>query len=234
MCLKTFLGMCCNPKPGHNHWEAYYARNGNAIFMNIKLIPKAAPEGTTEEPAAQKISKLAIGKPGGIDADTDKYETILTVGCKLCNTELPLSHPEVASMVDSVMMANSAFNAGAIAEWEVELNTCPCTNNLDQSLVTGAINAKSMAKCAKCDLNSNLWLCMHCGHLGCGRRYYDGTGGNNHGVEHWEETGHGVALKLGTITPEGGASIHCYKCDDDVLDNKLAEHLAKFGIDVAT
>ena len=131
MCLKTFLGMCCNPKPGHNHWEAYYARNGNAIFMNIKLIAKAAPEGTTEEPAAQKISKLAIGKPGGIDADTDKYETILTVGCKLCNTELPLSHPEVASMVDSVMMANSAFNAGAIAEWEVELNTCPCTNNLD-------------------------------------------------------------------------------------------------------
>ena len=91
-----------------------------------------------------------------------------------------------------------------------------------------------MASCSKCDLKSNLWLCMTCGHLGCGRRYYDGSGGNNHGVEHWETTGHGVALKLGTITPEGSASIHCYKCDDDVLDDKLAEHLAVLGIDVST
>jgi len=90
-----------------------------------------------------------------------------------------------------------------------------------------------MAKCAKCDLKSNLWLCMVCGHLGCGRRYYDGSGGNNHGVDHWDETQHSVALKLGTITPEGSASIHCYKCNDDVLDNKLVEHLAKFGIEMA-
>ncbi len=44
---------------------------------------------------------------------------------------------------------------------------------------------------------------------------------------------HPVALKLGTITPEGTASIHCYACDDDVLDNKLKEHLAIFGIDIA-
>ena len=100
--------------------------------------------------------------------------------------------------------------------------------------MSGAINAKSMAKCGQCDLKSNLWLCIVCGHLGCGRKYYDGTGGNNHGVEHWEQSGHGVALKLGTITPEGGASIHCYKCDDDVIDDKLREHLAVFGIDVST
>ena len=75
---------------------------------------------------------------------------------------------------------------------------------------------------------------MTCGHLGCGRKYYDGTGGNNHGVDHWDQTKHSVALKLGTITPEGSASIHCYKCDDDVLDSKLAEHLAVLGIDVTT
>ena len=90
-----------------------------------------------------------------------------------------------------------------------------------------------MAKCEDCDLKTNLWLCLHTGHLGCGRRYYDGSGGNNHAVEHYERTGWPVALKLGTITPEGTASIHCYKCDDDVLDNNLKEHLAVFGIDIA-
>ena len=91
-----------------------------------------------------------------------------------------------------------------------------------------------MAKCSSCDLKSNLWLCMNCGHLGCGRRYYDGSGGNNHGVDHAESTGHAVALKLGTITPEGTASIHCYQCDDDVIDPNLKEHLAIYGIDIAS
>lgn len=91
-----------------------------------------------------------------------------------------------------------------------------------------------MACCEECDLKSNLWLCMSTGHLGCGRKYYDGSGGNNHAVDHWEKTGNPVALKLGTITPEGTASIHCYKCDDDVLDPKLAEHMAVLGIDIST
>ena len=53
-------------------------------------------------------------------------------------------------------------------------------------------------------------------------------------VDHWEATGNPVALKLGTITPEGAASIHCYACDEDVKDSKLAEHLAVLGIDIAT
>ena len=90
-----------------------------------------------------------------------------------------------------------------------------------------------MAQCSKCDLKSNLWINLHDGNLGCGRRYYDGSGGNNHAVEHYEATGHQLAVKLGTITPEGNASIHCYKCDVDVFDPKLAEHLAVFGIEVA-
>ena len=81
-------------------------------------------------------------------------------------------------------------------------------------------------------MRSNLWLCLTCGHLGCGRKNYDGSGGNNHGVEHFENTGHGVNVKIGTITPEGKASIHCYKCDEEVLDHDLAAHLKVIGIDV--
>ena len=73
---------------------------------------------------------------------------------------------------------------------------------------------------------------MHCGHLGCGRRYHDGSGGNHHAVEHGDVAKHPLALKLGTITPEGGASIYCYACDNDVKDEMLAEHMAKLGIDI--
>jgi len=70
--------------------------------------------------------------------------------------------------------------------------------------------------------------------LGCGRKNYDGSGGNNHGVEHFNKTGHCVNVKIGTITPEGKAAIHCYKCDDEVLDHDLAAHLSVIGIDVAS
>lgn len=37
---------------------------------------------------------------------------------------------------------------------------------------------------------------------------------------------------MGTITPEGKASVHCYTCDDDVIDENLPAHLIKLGINV--
>ena len=68
--------------------------------------------------------------------------------------------------------------------------------------------------------------------MGCGRKNYDGSGGNNHGVEHFRETNHPLVVKLGTITPDGNASVHCYQCGDEVVDNYIKDHLANFGINV--
>ena len=51
--------------------------------MNIKLTPKAIDE-STGQPKPQQITKLAIGKPGGIDAETDKYDTSVVVHCREC------------------------------------------------------------------------------------------------------------------------------------------------------
>ena len=42
------------------------------------------------------------------------------------------------------------------------------------------------------------------GNILCGRKYFDGTGGNNHAVEHFKTTGFPIAVKLGTITASGG------------------------------
>jgi ubiquitin carboxyl-terminal hydrolase 5/13 len=38
---------------------------------------------------------------------------------------------------------------------------------------------------------------------------------------------------MGTITPDGKASIYCYKCNDDVLDTKLGEHMHRLGVKIA-
>ena len=88
---------------------------------------------------------------------------------------------------------------------------------------TGAI-------CSQCELGGNLWLCLTCGSLGCGRPQFGGGGGNGHGLAHFDQTAHPVALKLGTITPEGTADIYCYSCNDARLDPKLKAHCATFGI----
>jgi uncharacterized UBP type Zn finger protein len=105
--------------------------------MNLKLIPKAVDQSSGQL-KPQQVTKLAIGKPGGVDAETDKYDTHVVVRCRACINagllgELPLDHPRVASLVDSVLLAQSAYNQSAVSEWELELKSCFHIKNLDQS-----------------------------------------------------------------------------------------------------
>ena len=83
-----------------------------------------------------------------------------------------------------------------------------------------------------CDLKGNLWLCLQCGNLGCGRAQFGGIGVNIHGLKHTELTSHAVAVKLGSITPEGTADIYCYACNEERTDPEIAQHLAHWGINI--
>lgn len=65
------------------------------------------------------------------------------------------------------------------------------------------------------------------------RFLFAGSGGNNHALEYFNETGYPLAVKLGTITAEGG-DVYSYDEDDMVEDPKLAQHLAHFGINIAS
>lgn len=84
-----------------------------------------------------------------------------------------------------------------------------------------------------CDLKENLWLCLECGNLGCGREQVGGIGGNSHGLRHTDLTKHAVAVKLGSLTPEGTADVYCYTCNDERSDPGLTDHLAHWGINIA-
>ncbi|RXG61252.1 Ubiquitin carboxyl-terminal hydrolase 5, partial [Armadillidium vulgare] len=110
-------------------------------------------------------------------------------------------------------------------------------------------------KCSNCDKTDNLWMNLSDGTILCGRRQLDGSGGNNHAVEHYQKTGRNsyltnifslffmmsdrvisrypLAVKLGTITSEGKADVFSYDEDDMVIDPNLVTHLSKFGINVA-
>jgi ubiquitin carboxyl-terminal hydrolase 5/13 len=90
-----------------------------------------------------------------------------------------------------------------------------------------------LGHCSMCDLKSNLWLCLQCGNLGCGRSQFGAVEGNSHGLAHSNATQHSVAVKLGSITPEGTADIYCYSCNEERTDPELAAHLAHWGINIA-
>lgn len=60
-----------------------------------------------------------------------------------------------------------------------------------------------------------------------------GSGGNNHAVAHYEQTKYPLAVKLGTITPDG-ADVYSYDEDDMVEDPHLSQHLSHFGIDITS
>ena len=82
-------------------------------------------------------------------------------------------------------------------------------------------------------MKENLWLCLQCGNLGCGRSQFGGSGGNSHALGHFTAFEHPVAVKLGSITPEGTADIYCYACNDEKVDPELAAHLSYWGINIA-
>ena len=68
----------------------------------------------------------------------------------------------------------------------------------------------------------------------CYRKFFDGSGGNNHALEHYAEKKYPLAVKLGTITPDGKADVFSYAEDAMVSDPYLAKHLAHFGINITS
>lgn len=122
--------------------------------------------------------------------------------------------------------------------------TAPSTSNLNSSNSTpnSTLNPKEpnvqtqkrKDSCSECSVAENLWLCLTCGNIGCGRAHFDGTGGNSHARTHNSLTSHPLACKLGTISADGLADVFCYVCDDDVLDTGLGDRLALLGIDVGS
>lgn len=100
-------------------------------------------------------------------------------------------------------------------------------------VVSHADSDADLGGCSMCNLKENLWLCLECGNLGCGRTQVGGVKGNSHGLKHTELTSHTVAVKLGSLTPEGTADIYCYACNEERTDPELAHHLAHWGINIA-
>ncbi|QRW15287.1 ubiquitin carboxyl-terminal hydrolase [Ceratobasidium sp. AG-Ba] len=223
VCLTCFNGGCLSEE--RHHARTHFERTGHNWSLNIQRRTKPRLQRDDGEPP---LKRLAIIE----DRDEDKYDIKTTLRCWGCNSfAAPEIGPFVTPLVNGVLASLSSARQSEVKAWEEELEPCEHTLTIDQSTATGKPPG---LHCARCELKDNLWLCLTCGALGCGRSQYGGTGGNGHGLKHWEETQHPVSVKVGTITAEGAADAYCYACDESRVDPELAHHLKNVGINVAT
>jgi ubiquitin carboxyl-terminal hydrolase 5/13 len=222
VCLFCFNGGC----PGErNHSLLHVQAHNHPLVLNIKRTRKQV---IREEPP-QKITKLAIAA----QTEADLYDTTTQVKCYECGVDdVDKSSGKLAAVVDAVLKANTFARQEEVKAWEQELTPCEHTLCLEQE-ASRQIESQDLGHCSKCELKENLWLCLTCGNLGCGRAQFGGIGGNGHGLAHTEETSHPVAVKLGSLTADGTADIYCYACDEERVDTELAAHLAHWGINIA-
>ncbi|XP_043690274.1 BRAP2 RING ZnF UBP domain-containing protein 2 [Telopea speciosissima] len=79
-------------------------------------------------------------------------------------------------------ICNHSFHCSCISKWTD--SSCPVCRYCQQQPVK--------TTCSVCETSENLWICVICGFVGCGR-YKEG-----HAIRHWKETQHCYSLELET------------------------------------
>uniref|UniRef100_A0A182QI34 Ubiquitin carboxyl-terminal hydrolase n=1 Tax=Anopheles farauti TaxID=69004 RepID=A0A182QI34_9DIPT len=242
--LTSFLGF------GEQHVRAYADRTGNRVFLHLKrdkidvTDPSIADGAGSADGPEKKITRLAIGVEGGYTgAESKKYEykehfQVVVFDEPVArldypNVDLPLQVQNAIEAVQKAEAASVKREREQLANtWDGEIRQVSAHAADLLQLDNGKKIPPTGWKCEKCDLTSNLWLNLTDGSIMCGRKFFDGSGGNDHAVNHYKETNYPLAVKLGTITADGKGDVYSYSEDDMVEDPHLVQHLAHWGINV--
>ena len=193
MDLSSFLAF------NREHVEWDYEKTGHSVFLRIQRREKPG----AEERPLKKPTRLAIGVEGGVDAEEkeveEQYSVVLLPGFE----ELPWPSAElpekVRLAVQGVLAAEGAERKQQVAAWVAEKNKVSQYAAGLRQLDNGVKIPPSGWRCARCEKSENLWLNLTDGSLLCGRKNWDGSGGNNHAAEHYEATGFPLAVKVGAL-----------------------------------
>eukprot|EP01118_Nematostelium_gracile_P005226 TRINITY_DN1635_c0_g1_i1.p1 TRINITY_DN1635_c0_g1~~TRINITY_DN1635_c0_g1_i1.p1 ORF type:complete len:838 (-),score=281.18 TRINITY_DN1635_c0_g1_i1:110-2623(-) len=217
-------------------------KTGHKLYLHIKRIfhrkEESKPE-ETGEPDSKKPSVLGIGVPGGFVIDEQNWEPedILSIAVLPELFFVPLTDPSIPEKLQmattAILTTNSSDKQDELNDWvagKVESKHAKTLKQLDN----GVKVPPNGWKCINCDLTENLWMNLTDGSILCGRKNFDGSGGNGHALEHYQKTGFPLCVKLGTISADTkGIDIYSYDEDDMVLDSQIVQHLDHFGIKLA-
>lgn len=230
--LKTYRAYSRNEE--YNYTVQNYEATGNYLYLNINktLKPKEEIDKLLYDDDGEKSSKIRKLEIKNVSED-DYYNTEVS----LYDVKEDKLYPrfELSSdfnnLFEEILSANSSNDDEEIKQWEQEIVPCPHSINVEQFDIN---ETTDLTKCSQCDLKENLWICLHCGALGCGRQQYGSTmKGNSHALAHYEVSQHPVALKLGSLSGDSDSyDAYCYQCNDEVKVPNLAAILKKYGIDL--
>ncbi|KAK5713834.1 ubiquitin C-terminal hydrolase Ubp14 [Elasticomyces elasticus] len=230
VCLSCFNGGCASPDRAHGQLHASQAEHPLAVTIKRTRRPSkksaSGRDGDSEPP--EKISKLAIHA----ETEEERYDVQTSIHCFECGVSDLEASGAVGETVAGILRANTFAKSEEVKAWEQEMTACEHTLCLEQT-APRPIPSGSLSHCADCSLQQNLWLCLTCGNLGCGRSQWGvPNAGSNHAINHTTSTSHPVAVKLGSLTADGGADIYCYACDEERVDPELVAHLLHWGVDI--
>ncbi|XP_073312765.1 ubiquitin carboxyl-terminal hydrolase 14 [Primulina huaijiensis] len=212
-----------------------YEKSGNPVYLHIKETQKPV----SEDRPLKKPTLLALGVEGGFDNNDPEFEPSFEIVILPEYLALPFPSVElpekVRLAVDSVIMNTGAEKKEQVAAWTTDTKIISKHAMDLKQLDIGVVVPPSGWKCEKCDKTENLWLNLTDGSILCGRRNWDGSGGNDHAVNHYNVTKYPLAVKLGTITADLEATdVYSYDEDASVVDPLLAQHMQHFGIDFSS
>src|SRR5277367_1463931 len=133
-----------------------------------------------------------------------------------------------------VLSAQTIARQSDIQAFSFDLRLCEHVLLQQQHLdpLSHTASSARLTHCAHCALTSNLWLCLECRNVACGRYQFGGEGltGNGPTVQHYTDIQHPVSIKLGSISAEGKADVYCYEQDEEIVDPELARYLGNWVI----
>ena len=161
MCLTCYNGGCAGDR---HHSLLHFQSTGHPLVLNIKRTRKHIQR---DEPPT-KQTKLAINA----ETEQDKYDTQSQVNCYACQLEkVEKTTDALNRKVEGILAAATYARQEEVKAWELEIQPCEHTLCLEQQ--SGRqIASHDLSQCSSCDLKENLWLCLECGNLGCGRQQY--------------------------------------------------------------
>uniref|UniRef100_A0A8C9SSY9 Ubiquitin carboxyl-terminal hydrolase n=1 Tax=Scleropages formosus TaxID=113540 RepID=A0A8C9SSY9_SCLFO len=252
VCMNTFLGF------GREHVERHYRKTGQSVYMHLKRTIKEVRVATEiplfallnpyisglqqESPSLKNDSSLAnLELNCDFNCDDYEYEDEAKLVIFPDHFEIPLPNieelpalvSECVPMLSLYFLFHSLSPILALSTLGFFRKSAAVPDFWRNSISPPPTHISLLSgwKCAKCEMRENLWLNLTDGSVLCGKWFFDGSGGNGHALEHYRETNFPLAVRLGTITPDG-ADVYSFDEEEAVLDPHIAEHLAHFGIDM--
>ncbi|KTW32895.1 hypothetical protein PNEG_04299 [Pneumocystis murina B123] len=183
------------------------------ILFQSKQIPKKELLSSTDDPflpvfdifeTCQAASTLTIP----IVSPTFGLRELPT--CVVCLERMDAS---VTGLL--TILCQHTFHCQCLSKWGE--NNCPVCRYSQQKDVLNA--ARINSQCSVCGLQKNLWICLICGHIGCGR--YDLA----HAYDHHINTGHCYVMDMETERIWDYVD-DCYV--HRLIQNKIDGNLLKF------